>query len=52
MALNSRKRRFPFPARAAGAEAFHMSGIIASLFCGIGMNHWTYHNFSYDGEVL
>ena len=29
-----------------------MSGIIASLFCGVGMNHWTYHNFSYDGEVL
>jgi len=36
----------------SGAEALHMSGIIASLFCGIGMNHWTYHNFSYDGEVL
>ena len=29
-----------------------MSGIIASLFCGIAMNHWTYHNFTYDGEVL
>ena len=36
----------------AGAEAFHLSGIIASLFCGIAMNHWTYHNFTYDGEVL
>ena len=36
----------------AGAEALHMSGIIASLFCGIAMNHWTYHNFTYDGEVL
>lgn len=36
----------------SGAEALHMSGIIASLFCGVGMNHWTYHNFSYDGEVL
>jgi sodium/hydrogen exchanger 8 len=36
----------------AGAEALGMSGIIASLFCGIGMNHWTYHNFTYDGEVL
>eukprot|EP01052_Picozoa_sp_SAG31_P044034 SAG31_NODE_7535_length_1662_cov_1.112604_1_plen_172_part_00 len=36
----------------AGAECLHMSGIIASLFCGVGMNHWTYHNFSYDGEVL
>lgn len=29
----------------SGAEAFGMSGIIASLFCGMGMNHWTYHNF-------
>ena len=36
----------------AGAEALGLSGIIASLFCGMGMNHWTYHNFSYDGEVL
>eukprot|EP01048_Picozoa_sp_COSAG05_P011984 COSAG05_NODE_1170_length_5624_cov_2.536360_3_plen_782_part_00 len=31
----------------AGAEAIHCSGIIASLFCGIAMNHWTYHNFTY-----
>ena len=36
----------------SGAEACGMSGIIASMFCGIGMNHWTYHNFTYDGEVL
>lgn len=36
----------------AGAEAIHCSGIIASLFCGIAMNHWTYHNFTYDGEML
>ena len=36
----------------AGAEGLGLSGIIASLFCGMGMNHWTYHNFSYDGEVL
>ena len=36
----------------AGAEAIHASGIIASLACGIAMNHWTYHNFTYDGEVL
>jgi sodium/hydrogen exchanger 8 len=36
----------------AGAEAVHCSGIIASLFCGIAMNHWTYHNFTYDGEML
>lgn len=35
-----------------GAESMHQSGIIASLFCGIAMNHWTYHNFTYDGEVL
>ena len=34
------------------AESFHQSGIIASLFCGIAMNHWTYHNFTYDGEIL
>ena len=25
----------------AAAEAMHQSGIIASLFCGIAMNHWT-----------
>lgn len=36
----------------AGAEGLGLSGIIASLFCGMGMNHWTYHNFTYDGEVL
>jgi sodium/hydrogen exchanger 8 len=36
----------------AGAEAIEASGIIASLACGIAMNHWTYHNFTYDGEVL
>lgn len=36
----------------AGAEAVHCSGIIASLFCGIAMNHWTYHNFTYAGEML
>lgn len=36
----------------SGAEALGMSGIIGSMFCGIGMNHWTYHNFTYDGEVL
>eukprot|EP01052_Picozoa_sp_SAG31_P025836 SAG31_NODE_2293_length_5994_cov_2.611535_3_plen_1054_part_00 len=36
----------------AAAEAMHYSGIIASLVAGIAMNHWTYHNFTYDGEVL
>jgi sodium/hydrogen exchanger 8 len=36
----------------AGAETIGASGIIASLVCGIAMNHWTYHNFTYDGEVL
>lgn len=36
----------------AGAEAVHCSGIISSLFAGIAMNHWTYHNFTYDGEML
>ena len=36
----------------SAAEAFHFSGIIASLIAGIAMNHWSYHNFTYDGEVL
>jgi NhaP-type Na+/H+ or K+/H+ antiporter len=33
------------------AESVHMSGIVASLFCGVGMNHYTRRVLTRDGKL-
>lgn len=34
------------------AEALHLSGIVAIMFCGIGMAHYTFNNMSPAAQIL